>query len=122
MTAEELRELDVRVHRLAMGRDATFSPDCQEWLDVLARDSSTVMCGAFVPHYSTDIGAAWLVVDWWRSPRKPGGYGELMIRCEGRPESGLWVVELGIVVTAHARTLPEAICRAALKALETKPV
>lgn len=69
-----------------------------------------------VPAYSTDIAAAWTVVDHWRNPRKPGGYGELALRCEGEPRDGLWVCNFGTKGKGTATTAPLAICRAALLA------
>ena len=35
------------------------------------------------------------IVNWWRDPERPGGYGEMVMRCEGPPDNGLWIVELG---------------------------
>lgn len=67
--------------------------------------------------FSHDIAAAWQVVEKWRDPDKPGGYGELSMRCEGSPEEGLWVVHFGVKSEGLARELPLAICRVALLAV-----
>lgn len=67
-----------------------------------------------VPHYSTDIAAAWKVVE------KMGNY---LFAC-GRTDDGIWEAYffpvnsgIGKLSEAHGDTAPSAICRAALKAM-----
>lgn len=66
MTNEDLRDLDVRVHREIMGRDclkdSTWSNG--EWRDIRAKEpSGSIWFGDPVPRYSSDIAAAWRVVE-----------------------------------------------------------
>ncbi len=58
MTAEELRALDVRIHREVMGRDCEYDATASEpdWFD-------TITPHQVLPRYSTGIAAAWEVVE-----------------------------------------------------------
>jgi hypothetical protein len=70
-----------------------------------------------VPCYSTDIGAAFRIVEKWRKSDQVGGYGEMSMRCEGSDKSGIWVVGFGQHDEVAAPTLAHAVCLAALKAV-----
>lgn len=68
-----------------------------------------------VPHYSTDIAAAWEVVE------KMKNY---LFVC-GRTDDGIWEAYffpvnsgIGKLSEAHGDTAPSAICRAALKTMK----
>ena len=76
--------------------------------------------GNFAPHYSTDIAAAWLVVE------KMAEIAFLRLEVDGCPSAGFdrsaWcsfggIGQRGIMVEARADTVPLAICLAALAAL-----
>lgn len=67
-----------------------------------------------LPHFSTDISAAWLVVEKLLADGKQvevNGYND-----EGDPDVDPWVVLINLTVS-HAKTAPHAICLAALKAV-----
>lgn len=113
MVTDDLRALDAEVHRKVMGGS----------VDYPATDTSlayTVVSPA--PRYSTDIAAAWRVVEKlashnhrltledWRDS-KHAGWSALVTLSNGH--------DTGDVI---AETMPLAICRAALKAIETQPV
>lgn len=139
MTADELRELDARVHREVMGGKI-----------VLTAESKTIAGTRHywaqfypVPPYSSDIAAAWMVVEKMRaddwlvsvksqpdcgafivegarseydapSPARQIGKGKVVcelqdMRTEGKYRHSQW---------AFADTAPLAICLAALKAVE----
>lgn len=76
-----------------------------------------------VPGYSTDIAAAWKVVEYLRKRKEP--YGAQLDHIEERNQSeGIWVVQFCAKYNeawwhahAYADTVPLAICRAALKAV-----
>ena len=66
-------------------------------------DSSKVI----LPHFSTDIAAALPVLEKWTDAEIEKAGGNYRVTLIGAP-----------IVTADAETLPLAICRAALKAVE----
>lgn len=68
-----------------------------------------------VPHYSTDIGAAWLVVEKMRAD----GYAFDAGSWENMNDGNNWVAEFEhcsalLPVRGLGATMPEAICKAAL--------
>jgi hypothetical protein len=71
---------------------------------------------AVVPHYSTGIAAAWLVVDAMRAR------GAAVLLRYDMAYANEWEAGFGVASdkfpSAHAPTAPHAICRAALAALE----
>jgi hypothetical protein len=102
------RELDVKIHRDVMQREARWSAVIHgDWMD-LSRGHSTVP----VPRYSDDFAEAMLVV------------GEILRRDHGwtfHTQGHGWEVEVFPLpdsgyegVKVGGTTLPEAICRAAL--------
>jgi hypothetical protein len=62
-----------------------------------------------LPCYSTDIGAAWGVVE---SPACEGGHKFQLVQ-----EHGVWTAVISGIAEADADTAPLAICLAALKAV-----
>ena len=83
-------------------------------------------CPMPVPKYSTDIAAAWLVVERmqerWRATRNRNGWDWAFYAHRGNT----WCVvvtdgyEGTIIVESELAPLPEATCRAALLALEAE--
>lgn len=72
--------------------------------------SPQVLTTSEVPYYSTDISAAWKVVDWMFSN---GWLRQRIIRSM----DGVWSVCFGLTGTfVDADNAPEAICKAALVA------
>ena len=78
-----------------------------------------------IPHYSTDIEAAWEVVekiDAWncevtrQHEDSPAEY-ECILMMASKEDRSCWKGRF----SAKAKTAPEAICRAALKAQESRP-
>ena len=68
-----------------------------------------------LPYYSTDIAAAWEVMEkllWW--------WGDVDLRSNSPKWECGWEGDGGIWDHATADTAPEAICRAALKAREVE--
>ncbi len=100
------RELDALIAEKVMGRafDAEFHRECAE--DNLETE---------LRNYSTDIAAAWEVVEKLRSE----GCRYSITDCphEKRPTVQL-TLKTGAACGAYAPTVPHAICLAALKALE----
>lgn len=97
------RELDAEVAEKVMGWNK-----CDKFTNPLLRKVQLVIIG--YPHYSTDIAAAWLVVEkipgWFALIKEEEGW-----KCEYEIETG----EIDYVLWP---TAPEAICRAALAALK----
>lgn len=109
-------QLDAEVARKVMGWTAVGVPSIgQTWWYGPRKDGATPA----LPAYSTDLKAAWEVVEWLmaRNPQRDfhlehlDGSGWKVLSCYDR-ESGGW--EDGDVEPAS--TPAEAICRAALKA------
>ena len=71
------------------------------------------------PHYSTDIAAAWLVVEkmqWWKAENDLSEDGSVMWHFRvGEPPNHKWYS-----AEAPRNQEPLAICRAALKAVEAE--
>lgn len=116
MTTDELRALDARVHREVMGRPCHF--DSGPWFE----DESTWENGtrrwASVPPYSSEIAAAWLVVE------KLSGMGHgLVLQDWTYKGSAAWAA-LYDLANAHDtghimnESAPVAICLAALRAVQ----
>lgn len=104
------RELDAIVAEKVMGIGNTFLSRCNDPGETAYLDDQGLY--RLVPHYSTDIAAAWGVVermrdDDWRV--------DLWV-----DEDGWWVRFTRFLQVGYecADTAPEAICRAALKAME----
>ena len=102
------RELDAQVAEKVMGwrhvRE-TGPPD-----DLYGQEPGRSGTVYIVPHYSTDIGAAWAVVERLRD-----------IDCDLTIESAgnQWHVSLLVgAIVGTAQAAPLAICRAALKVVE----
>lgn len=111
----EGRELDCAVAEEVMGLRICHDPGCAAWGGLHEFDE-----GEEIPHYSTDIAAAWEVVDRMkevgRFPEIRFGYdGWYAIHHEGDHHCGHPCVKAG----ATESTPPEAICRAALKAVRS---
>jgi hypothetical protein len=110
MTDTELRQLDAEVHREVMNKS------CQFVAGHLFEDERD--CWIAVPHYSSDIAAAWLVVEKLRMTVTPktdptrSSRWLADVRLNGRDE--LWA--------GYGLTAPIAICRAALSAARDSPL
>ena len=116
MSTEQSRALDAQVAERVMGIKLP------KWLDV-PHGLVTLTSREIVPLYSTDIAAAWLVVErltpvyrvsvhqffqqWQCTLERRDGKARMPI---GLPHDG--------DASANAVTAPEAICRAALAAME----
>jgi hypothetical protein len=102
----------------ATGRRGIFAPNAiprftDEWFTVRA-DGTEELCmdwGYSLPAYSTDIAAAFTVVD-----KLQGG---LRFELRRRPDGGYWA-SFGEEMSAEAETAAMAICLAALAAVEEK--
>ena len=116
------RELDALIAEKVMGlkniryiKDWSFlEPDLasdltEDHVNAKARGADAVV----VPFYSTDIGAAWEVVDKFKE------YQLLKIYYPSQ-EQTLYVVSFKRGCERSAETAPHAICLAALKAVEIK--
>ena len=124
--ADDLRLLDVEVHRKVFVRECDYWHDVggdsppSDWYDRRNHHES-------VPHYTTDMRAAGLVLervlrlstnyDWlletnWSEALRRQVW-EVSVYDSGA-DDGLWTAEV------EEDSLPLAICRAALKALEGK--
>lgn len=108
MTTDELRELDAEVHEKVFGLGSTFDigdlwghDEDGDWGD----ESEPV------PHYSSDIEAAWLVVE---------KMDNVIFNLQRR--RGVWMCAFAPPARGHAaaETAPLAICKAALKEPSTE--
>jgi hypothetical protein len=116
MTRDEIlamepgRELDALVAEKVMGWTVKFMDGIWGWM---YRESERNRWYN-VPRFTTDISAAWEVVE------KMQSWGGCDIGCFGRTGDGTWyVVETHTVNGCHkatCHTAPEAICNAALLA------
>lgn len=114
------RELDaeVAVQLFGWARRTTELNDEQaitvppDWTDLRAARWWGHDVNELVPHYSTDIAAAWSVVDHMQGRQ----FADLSIAWDIRDDKWCWVARFGRV-EATAYTAPEAICRAALAAV-----
>jgi hypothetical protein len=84
------------------------------WLESPDGQSKVYLCGCEdvgeeIPHYSTDIAAAWEVVE------KLCHYSERSFLIQ---KTGAWLVRFQEGVFMPGETAPEAICLAALKAVD----
>lgn len=129
------RELDARVHEAVFGDD--WRKECSRFRQSRCNGRIYTHCGACgraghgncygegrgpieiacadscdAPAYSTDIAAAWLIVEWMR---ERGWDGDVMWG-EGGHDARFTCAD-GRARRAFAKTAPEAICRAALQAL-----
>ena len=131
MTVEELRKLDVKVHEKIMGI-ACYEPSPDLWVF----DSEGAAFPGFgskkqrneVPFYSSDMRAAWLVVE------KLSGEEYVLVRCDSSHFRGEWctircsydaspeTLVKRDVFGQSAETMPLAICLAALQAVEATDV
>lgn len=99
------RELDRAVHAHVMGgvvRCHVAYADCSHE----RRKEWTTESGEDVPHYSTDIADAWLVVEHF------SGYASVTKYCLGYAA----VIAAGGGMASECETAPLAICYAALRA------
>jgi hypothetical protein len=141
MGAEELRALDAEVHQKVMGLHAEFGRhseyesshalhkglwEREDWWAVTAEPTPpghNRRCFP-VPHYSTDIAAAWLVVERLQK-LLPHCYVEVLVMTSKRGGflSRCRVANMDDEFTfngadSYDASVPLAICRAALKAVE----
>ena len=109
MTNEELRAIDAEVHTKVMGGE------CFEYNDFLC-DGAPGPYPLCVPDYSSNMQAAWLVVE------KLYALKGMPVQVSTHGAGGAaWVCEVGgLYAVANAPTAPLAICRAALRAVEGK--
>ncbi len=121
MTAHELRGLDAEVHRKVFGKVA----HTDKWGNHFT-DEVGLLGLRSVPHYSRDIEAAWLVVEALGNWMFDMEWGFVEGLCFGdwlpvhaNLSAAGWRVKVG-PHTVLAPTFPEAVCRAALAATESK--
>lgn len=110
------RELDALVAEKVMGLKHVFNADLTEgWIDI------DTVCRS-LPSYSTDIAAAWKVVEKLQA-YNPFWDADGFMEFDLSPTSGVdgergWTCNFGDDNTrAYASTAPHAICLAALKAV-----
>lgn len=120
MTSEELRALDVEIHTKVMGEQCYWDACTEDWCNEsdLSRDATGERFKVAIPAYSTEIAAAWLVLERLQVKRvrvevNDSGRHTCSIlagRAGRRPLLGLAKRD-GFAV---AETVPLAICLAAL--------
>lgn len=125
MDIEAGRELDARIAETVFGwqwekhptEDVRYFRMADKFVYGIIINSQGMHYLAALPAYSTDIAAAWLVVE---SPRLAELFANVEVSiirflnyyaCQIEDDTG------ANCVTAHAPTAPLAICRAALEAL-----
>lgn len=128
MTKQELRALDVRIHREVMGETCRWSESHQDWLIDLdwMRNMDGSSVSVAMPEYSAKMADAWNVVE----KLTEGRY--VKVRCEqshyhgdycsivaadDSQRNGTELVKRD-VIGVWGETMPLAICRAAIKAIE----
>lgn len=116
MSTDLDRRVVVNVFGMSERLFCTQHPDCyhapdpevsgtiQGWTSCTQHEKRIVA----VPPYSTDIAAAWTVVEHFYRVRIEHWDGAVWT-------VGFWANQYGGMRTAEADTLPEAICRAALR-------
>ena len=131
---ETNRELDVRVHQEVFGVEVEFRPLTnyngylipEDWYPVGAIHHPANA----IPHYSSDIAAAWKVVEFMLDWNGPHWWDDCSMRSHRSQDAQSWSWGAGfrrngfpnddLIVEARADTWPLAICRAALLAMETE--
>jgi hypothetical protein len=113
------RELDALVAEKVMGYKVTDWPTGKEFpiTSAIAAGVLSEFQQSRIPSYSTDIAAAWQVVDKMKSL----GCFIKVHNCDHRGEWGCWCTHPGRVLSesfAVEDTAPHAICLAALKAVD----
>lgn len=95
--------------------DAAVSEKVMGW--ALDWQGDELLC----PDFSTDIADAWLVVEKMQMTQGPGHVGPFMLHvlsgCDAKGWNCIWCSDFGYTESVFGRTAPEAICRAALKAV-----
>ena len=125
MTDKELRDLDARVHQEVMGLECLWGGFGYPGPNWIQSDTFSERRWSFIPEYSTDMAAAWSVVE----KLTDGEY--VKVRCEQSHYHGdyCWVTatnepDAGDLVKRDSaewgESMPIAICLAALKAVEVK--
>ncbi len=127
MTAEELRALDVEIHRKVMGEDCYQRPETGEWCQIVEwmRDFNGNPIAVAIPEYTTNIRDAFLVLEkignrielWniWYDPTQTKG---VVWFNAGGPG-------LGRQIEAEfdkLDELPLAICRCALQVIDPQEI
>jgi len=108
------RELDGRVARSLFGWLLDGNPGCCNGVPLSDNLLRTI------PHYSTDGNAALQVLDKLRSLR---WWVTFHVQLNGEVETALyrdWMNQEGADHVAWGKTLPEAVCRAALEAVKAR--
>jgi len=107
ITYWEEQRASFRFETLEEAEDALNDPYFQHFLpEEEGRSAAFVEVREF-PHYSSDLSAAWGVVE-----RLSGSVHSLHVRCE----KGRWIAAFGDSPAATAYSAPAAICLAALRA------
>lgn len=124
MTEQELRDIDVRVHREVMGLECEFAScgpgdDWGYWFDTGETHSDETAKWAFdaIPAYTRSIDAAWQVVDKMRER-----FSNVSIHIDNGAAMQMFHIDrTGEVIRSaygeNAETAPLAICLASLKAM-----
>jgi hypothetical protein len=120
MSTDELRAMDIEIHREVMGAGCTFAPEAcdPDWFD----DEAPFIV---VPRYAADMRAAWLVVERLTEgeyvkvrcgqSHYHGDYCTVVAAHESQRDASSLVKR--DVIAEWGETMPVAICRAALKAV-----
>ena len=117
----ENRELDALVAEKVMGFQ--LNNKVVDWLAYPIRNGVVdYFEPTIVPHYSTDIAAAWLVVDHFADTGQEVSVSYIVRSDNHNNLVGSWVCDVGpgnglrFVLTVAAESAPLAICLAALRA------
>ena len=107
------RDTDLLIHEKVMRNRVTgvaASPGAHSLKEMEAKVADAVD----VPRYTTEIAAAWPVLEWLRDLLGP----EVVVAVAFYPEYGVWVCGdlMRLEPRDGANTAPLAICRAALQA------
>jgi hypothetical protein len=118
---EELRDMDALVMRDIMGwyQDAERRGTLSDWHEPKCGGEGHCAphCGMYLPKPSTDISAAMLVVE---KMREQDWFVEIANSSSGWYANFIYDINERKDCFAEAKLLPEAICRAALQAVEVR--
>lgn len=112
------RELDALIAEKVMGLEVLSNKDCYISGERKDMSGEITRIASVIPGYSTEIKAAWEVVE------KIGSNEQWQINIEYRQDEGYWVfikerISSGAgTFVADSITAPHAICLAALKAVK----
>lgn len=104
MTEPEIRTIECDLHERLFGGDGKYVNSVRGWID---------LDGTSVPQYARSVAQAWRVLEEVVRLKNPA-----VIEVSRGPD-GVWFCQIGGSVCLRQPTASLAICRAALRALET---